>query len=1109
MTILTQLSENLNKRLLMPKKTKWLHQIGCIVLFILLSCCGAYAQNAVKGRVINKTDNSPVPGATVQLKGSSVITQTNADGTFSINVPGTRGTLVISAVGFGTLQLPVTAGTPTGDISLATSTSTLNDVVVTGYTSQRKKDITGSVSVVNVADMKATPSGSTESLLQGQASGVTVFSTGQPGGNATVLIRGITSPGNSNPLILVDGVPESMHDINPNDIASIQVLKDAGAAAIYGVRGANGVIIITTKRGNGAVKVSYDAYYGTQRPLSHAWNLATPLETGYAKWAMALNDGLVPSDPQYGSGPEPVLPYYIVPAGAAQGAPNTSLADYSLYTNHITLADRTGNDWFHDIFKPAPIQNHNIAVSGGSGKSSYYFAFNYMDQNGTLIDTRLQRYSVRANTSFSLLDDHVRVGENFYGYYKSNPGYLNALGVNSTNSINAAYQIPNIIPVHDIAGNYAGSIAIGTGNASNPVAIQQRQANNISQDYHVVGNVFTDVDFLRHFTAHTSVGGTVDYTYANAFAATPYENAENNTAANLYQETWALNNSFIWTNTLKYSNEWGKSNLSVLGGEEYIYENGRANQTTRGNYYITDSNNLTVSPNLWTLNFGSPSTQTNNSNVTQPNGYATPYQLAIYSFFGRLDYNWDSKYLLSATLRRDGSSVFAPSQRYGNFPSVTGGWRISQENFMKNIDWINDLKIRGGWGKSGSISDINPTNPYTLYGQQVNQSYYDINGTSNSPAAGLYVSQYGNPNTTWEKDILTNIGFDATLLHNRFDFSLEWYKKLIDGLLFVPVVPGTNGGAADPFENSGDVQNTGIDAALTYHGTVNKDLKFDITGTFTSYNNKVVSLPAGTLYFNEPTGAQTYTSRIQPGHPLGEFYGYKVIGLFQSWSDVYKSPTQQDAAPGRFKYADVNHDGQITPADQTFFGNPNPKFTAGLNISVSYKNWDFYTFFYTSVGAKILNNVKSSTDFPQLFPNQISKQVALHSATLVNAAGAPTNINDSSARVANPKAVSPLLEESANFSNSAVFNSYIMESGSFLRCRNLTIGYNIMSDGIKRLHFDRIRVYAQALNLFTITKYSGLDPELNPGTNASFGIDSGVYPNNQKSYNVGVSVTIH
>jgi TonB-linked SusC/RagA family outer membrane protein len=1093
----------------MPKKTNGLARIGGMVTIFLLLTCITYAQNAVTGKVINRTDNTPVPGATIQVKGTKVITQSGADGTFALNLPGVKGMLVISAIGFGSLEVPVTAGTPAGDIALTTVTSTLNDVVVTGYTSQRKRDITGAVSVVNVADMKATPSGSTEALLQGQASGVTVTTTGQPGGNASVLIRGITSSGNSTPLILVDGVPESMHDINPNDIQSIQVLKDAGAAAIYGVRGSNGVIIITTKKGLGAVKVSYDAYYGTQRPLKKAWDLATPTETGVAKWAAAFNDGLTPGDPQYGSGPTPVLPYYITPAGAPKGAPNTSLADYSLYANHITLADQSGNDWFHDIFKPAPMQSHNISVSGGSGKSSFYFAFNYLDQDGTLIDTKVKRYSVRANTSFSLIDDHVHIGENFYAYYKTNPGYLNALGVNSTNSINDAYQTPNIIPVHDIAGNYAGTISIGLGNASNPVAIQERQANNVSQDYHVVGNVFTDVDFLRHFTAHTSIGGTVDYTYNNAFASTPYENAENNTAANLYQETYALNNSFIWTNTLKYSNEWGKHNLSVLGGEEYIYENGRANQTTRGNYYITDSSNLTVSPNLRTLNFGAPSTQTNSSYVLQANGYGTPYQLAIYSFFGRLDYNWDGKYLLSGTIRRDGSSVFAPAYRYGNFPSITGGWRISQENFMKNIDWISDLKIRGGWGKLGSISDINPTNAYTLYGQQVNQSYYDINGTSNNPAAGLYVSQYGNPYTTWEEDIETNIGFDASLFHNRIDFSLEWYKKLIDGLLFVPVVAAPNGGALDPFTNSGDVQNSGIDASLTYHGTVNKDLKFDITGTFTSYNNKVVSLPAGTLYFNEPTGAQTYTSRIEPGHPLGEFYGYKVIGIFQSWADVNSSPAQADAAPGRFKYADVNHLGAITPADQTFFGNPNPKFTAGLNISVSYKNWDFYTFLYTSMGNKILNNVKSSTDFPQTFGNQISKAVALNSARLINSNGQPTNINDSSAHVANPGTGIPMLEQSADFSNSAVFNSYIMESGSFLRCRNLTIGYNIMSEGIRRLHFDRIRVYAQALNLFTITKYSGLDPELNPGSNTSFGIDGGVYPNNQKSYNVGVSVTIH
>jgi TonB-linked SusC/RagA family outer membrane protein len=963
--------------------------------------------------------------------------------------------------------------------------------------------------VVNVDDLKQTPSGSTESLLQGQASGVTVFTTGQPGGAAVVQIRGITSSGNSTPLIIIDGVPESMHDINPNDIQSIQVLKDAGAAAIYGVRGSNGVIIITTKKGFGKVKVAYDAYYGTQRPLSKGWDLATPTQTGVAKWASFFNDGLTPSDPQYGSGPTPVVPYYITPTGAAKGAPNTSPADYSLYANHITLADQGGNNWFKDIFQPAPIINHNISVSGGTGKSSFFMAFNYMDQEGTLIETSLKRYSIRVNTTFSLADDHIRIGENVFAYYKTNPGYLNAPGVNSTNSINAAYQVPNIIPVYDIVGNYAGTISQGLGNSSNAVAIQQRQANNVNQDYHIVGNVFADVDFLGHFTARTSVGGTVDYDYYNGFATTPYENAENNTAANLYTETYGWNSSLVWTNTLKYVNKIGKNEFSLLGGAEYIYNTGRAVNTTRGNYYITDSSNLTVSPNLWTLNFGQASTQTNNSSVIGDNGIQTPYQLAIFSLFGRADYNYDGKYLLSGTIRRDGSSVFVPAQRYGNFPSVTAGWRISQESFMKNISWLDELKIRGGWGKLGSISNINPTNAFSLFGQQINQSYYDINGTSNTPVAGLYTSQYGNPNTTWEKDELTNFGFDATIIQNRIDFSIEWYKKLISGLLFVPQVPGTNGGAVDPFLNSGNVQNTGIDMALTYHGTIHRDLKFDITGTFTSYKNKVVSLPAGTLYIDEPTGGQTVTSRIQPGQALGAFYGYKVIGIFQSWADVYSSPVQQDAAPGRFKYANPDKTGIIDANSRTFFGNPNPKFSAGINISVSYKNFDFYTFIYASVGNDILNNVKSSTDFPQTFGNQISVNVATNSARLIGAQGQPTNVNDSSAHVANPGTKVPMLEQSANFSNTGVFNSYIMENGSFLRDRNLTIGYNIVSNSIKRLHFDRLRVYVQALNLFTITKYSGLDPELNPGTNTVFGVDNGVYPNNQKSYNVGVNVTIH
>ena len=1093
----------------MPKKKTGLRKISCMLTGFLLLSCVVFAQRTVTGKVINRTNQQPVTNATVQVRGTVVGTQTDSAGVFSIIVPKNNSELEITSVGYENAVVPVAGKTNLGEIQLTTTVGSLNEVVVTGYTSQRRKDITAAVSVVNIGDMKQTPSGSTEALLQGQASGVTVFTTGAPGGPSVVQIRGITSSGNSSPLVLIDGVPGSMHDLNAYDIESLQVLKDAGGAAIYGVRGSNGVIVITTKRGGGKTRISYDGFIGTQRPLSKSWDLATPTQTGQAKWAQAFNDGLTASDPQYGNGPTPVVPYYITPTGAPQGAPKTSLADYNLYNNHITLADQGGNNWFNDIFKPALIMDHNVSLSGGSGKSNYFMSFNYLDQDGTLIETSLKRYSVRVNSTFSIIDDHVRVGENAYVFYKTNPGYLSAPGVNSTNSINSAYQLPNIIPVHDIAGNYAGGISQGLGNASNAVAIQERQANNINQDYQVLGNVFADVDFLKHFTFHTSVGGTFDNYYFNGFATTPYENAENNHAANLYTETYGSNSSLVWTNTLKYGNTIDKHTFSLLGGTEYIYNTGKGSNATRGNYYITDSSNLTVSPNLWTLNFGQASTQTNNSSITGDNGVLTPYQLAIFSLFARLDYNYDGKYLLSATFRRDGSSVFVPAQRYGNFPSISGGWRISQESFMKNVDWINELKIRGGWGKLGSLNNINPTNAYTLYGQVINQSYYDINGSSNNPVAGLYVSQYGNPNTTWEQDILTNIGFDATIIRNKIDFSFDWYKKLISGLLFVPRVPGTNGGTLDPFLNSGNVQNTGVDISLTYHGTINKDLRIDLTGTFTSYNNKVVSLPAGTLYIDQPTGAQTITSRIQPGQPLGEFFGYKIIGLFQSYTDVKASPKQQDAAPGRFKYADVNHDGVIDNNDRTFFGNPNPKFTAGLNISATYKNFDFYMFLYASVGNDILNSVKGSTDFPQGFGNQISKNVAVNSARLIGSNGQPTNINDSTAHVANPGTNVPMLEQSANFSNSGVFNSYTMESGTFLRCRNITVGYSFSSGALQRMHFDKLRVYIQALNLFTITNYSGLDPEVNPGTNTVFGIDSGVYPNNQKSYNVGVNLTIH
>ena len=1090
----------------MPKKTSGL--VKCYCLFIMLACSlSVMAQQAVTGKIINSNDRQPVAGATIQVSGTQTFAQSGNDGSFSITVPNANSILLISVVGFDKQEIPVSGRADIGEVQLTATDASLNQVVVTGYTAQRKKDITGSVAVVNVANLKAVPGGTTESLLQGQAAGVTVINTGQPGGVSNVRIRGITSPGNTDPLVIIDGTPGSLHDLNVSDIQSIQVLKDAGAAAIYGVRGSNGVIVVTTKKGrSGKAELSYDGYYGTQRPISRGYNLADPTETANALWKEYTNDGLAPTHKQYGSGTMPVIPDYITPAGAHEGDPGTDPSTYALYTNQITKANKTGTDWFHEIFKPALIQSHNLSLTGGGDKSAYYFSFNYFDQQGTLINTYLKRYTARINTSFSLLDDRLKIGEHVAVFYKQNPGYLNLPGVNNANSIGASSREPGIIPVYDIKGNFAGTGSQDLGNSPQPVAIQSRQANNTNSDWQISGNAFAELTVAKHLTARTVIGGTVDNFYYNNFIYTAYENAENAQNPNSYLENYGWNSSYTWTNTLNYTNTFAdKHHLTALVGSEYINNNSRSVSASRGSYYITDPTNLTVDPNLWTLNFGSPGSQTNSNGLTNipGNSQQTPYQLSIFSIFGRVDYNFNDKYYLSGTLRRDGSSVFDPAKRFGYFPSVTAGWRISQESFLQNASWLNDLKIRGGWGKMGAINNINPTNAFTLYQSAANQSYYDINGTSSSPTQGIITYQYGNPATTWEEDIITNIGFDATFLQNKFDLTAEWYRKSISGLIFVPQPIGTGGLAAVPFANAGDISNQGIDLSLTYHGGIHQELKFDITGTFTSYNNKVESLPAGINYYDFDNSV-----RLAPGHPVSAFYGYKVLGLFQDYADVTKSPVQDGAAPGRFKYQDVNGDNKIDNADRTYIGDPNPKFSAGLNLAVSYRNFDLATFFYASVGADIQNSIRSSTDFPQQFNNAMSKDIALHSATLVNASGDPTNILDPTARVADPNSSIPMLERIANFSNATAFNSYLIEKGSYLRCKSLIAGYTFPTAAISRYRIDRLRIYVQAANLFTVTGYSGIDPEL-PGSNTSFGVDGGGYPNNQKNFNVGINLTFH
>ncbi|MEO6838214.1 MAG: TonB-dependent receptor [Ginsengibacter sp.] len=1075
---------------------------GVLLLFCFMQ---TFAQQRTITGTVMASDGSPLSGASVIVVGQRTGETTASDGSFSIKVAENAKDFRISFIGYVTKDVPI-SGKSQITVSMQSAAATnLNEIVVTGYTSQRKKDITGSVAVVDVADMKKIPAGNAEALLQGQASGVTVTTSGVPGGGAAVRVRGITSLGNANPLYIVDGVQSSngLRDINPDDIESIQVLKDAGAAAIYGIQGSNGVIVVTTKKGHGAPTVTYNMYLGTQRPLSgNVWNLTNTKGYAQAIWDMESNSGVVSSKrtAQFGQDPSqtgPIIPEYIIPEAGKTGDSLTNPSTYDLGSNQITKANQAGTDWFHEIFKPAMIQNHTVTVSAGSDKSSYLFSMNYFNQQGTLINTFLKKYDVRANTLFNI-NNHVRVGENADIVYRQSPGFNNQ---NEGNAIAFSYRIPPIIPVYDIMGNFAGTHAPHLSNSESPVADQMRTANNKSNSWSMIGNVFADVDFLKHFTVHTSFGGTVENYYYYSFSPTPYNNAEGNTNPNSFNEGAGYGSLWQWTNTLAYSNTFGLHTIKVLGGVESkkIYDRGFS--AGRINYFSTD-------PSYLILNTGSPTGGVSN------NGGA-PFQQTLYSQFGRLDYQYNDKYLLSATIRRDGASVFDPAHRFGTFPSVSAGWRISQESFFKSVTFINDLKIRGGWGKLGSISNIGATNAYSLYSSGAGYSYYSIDGNPSGATMGFYQSQFGNPLTTWEQDIITNVGLDATILNNKINFSVEWYQKKISGLLFPKQSQIGNfaGGASQPIINSGDIQNQGIDANITYHGTVGSDFHFDITGTLTSYNSKVVSLPPGYKY-------QDYTSngssrigaltRAQPGQPIGEFFGYKVIGIFQDAADVAKSPTQSAANPGRWKYADINHDGKIDDQDRTWIGNPNPKFTYGLNLNTSYKNFDLSAFFYGSQGNKVVNYVNYWTDYPQVFRGGISNDALNKSAILVNAAGQPTTVNDPTAHVSNPGAKLPVLETSGGFSNSGVFNSSLIEDGSFLKLRSLILGYTLAVSPLKKVGITKLRIYIQGSNLFTITKYTGLDPELQQSdlnNNSNFGIDFGNYPSNQKEYLFGISAT--
>ena len=1036
----------------------------------------AVAQQVIKGTVTT-SDGSLLSNVTVMIKGTQRATLTDNDGSFSIAAK-IGETLVISNIGYRSVEVKI-VNEPVLNISLSEFVSDLDEVVLTGYSYQKLKEITGSIAIVKPKDLLAVPAGQVEQMLQGRVAGLNIITSGEPGSASNVRLHGIGNFGDVTPLYIIDGVEGNINSINPYDIESIQVLKDAGAYSIYGVRGANGVIVLTTKKGkSGRTRLDYDFYLGTTRPIEKGFDLLTPQENADILWMALKRSGFVnslgnPSYPLYGNGPTPVLPDYFFagPVGVLEGDPRVNPDLYNLDPlagpiYQIVPFEKKGVNWIDEIFNPAISQNHTITASGGNDMNRYLFSLGYLDQQGTLINTYLKRFTTRINTEFTILKN-FRIGENLQLNYTQNP--------QTGNQLAPYFQVDPYLPVYDIKGNWSSyGNPVTAGPAENPKARRILSKDDKDHGWQVFGNVYAEVDFLKKFTFRSSFGGTLNYNYSynynfGTYTPPPVGRHGSFSERSGYAKTW------IWTNTLSFQTRFKNHHLTVFAGIEDRSSYTRGMGGNRIGYFTND-------PNYRLLTTGNPVGQSN---------FSVAGISYLHSYIGQVNYAFNEKYFLTGTLRRDGSSVFGSENRFGWFPSLSAAWRISEENFINTVEWITDLKLRASWGKTGYNGNTDPFNQFTLFGGGPGDAFYDINGTSNSVQQGFRVVRTGNPRTGWQKDIVTNIGFESMFWNGKLSITADWYNKISSGLLFPVPLPALLGDATPPNGNIGNVKNTGIDIMIGSRGSFSKHWTWDARVTFTHYVNKIVKLN-GLPYIDDfPTFYGSFV-RNEVGHPLSSFFGYKIIGFFDDSADVSKSPHQASAAPGRFKYLDANDDGHIDDRDRVHFGNPNPAFTLGFNIGLTYRNFDFSTFLYGSFGNDLMNNWTYTLDvFPSnLFLTPKSKTALYNSWT-------PGNKN----------AKAPIIEADQNFSNGAVINSYRVEKGTYVRNKTMILGYTFSGGWLQEMHIEKLRVYVQAANLFTITNYTGMDPELS-GKSATYGIDYyGNYPNNQKQFLVGFNLS--
>ena len=1034
-------SENSNRVLTKMKKQMKQTKRFLLSFLTLMLCTIMYAQQEITGTVIDETGEGVI-GATVMEKGTSNGTVTDFDGNFKLKVDAGK-TLVISYIGYLTQELPAQNGMK---VALKSDALLIEEVVVTGYTTQRKADLTGAISTVSPTDLAKQNENNPIKAMQGRVPGMNISADGNPSGAATVRIRGIGTLNDNDPLYIIDGVPTKagMHELNGNDIESIQVLKDAASASIYGSRAANGVIIITTKKGKeGKVKVNFDASVAASF-YTNKIETMNASEWGRAYWQASVNDGVDPNNN--------VLGYNFDWGYDTNGNPVLNKLSMNMFLDENATVRTGDTDWFNEITRTGIVQQYNLSVSNGSEKGHSFFSVGYYDNKGTIKESQFNRLSARANTEYKLFDGLLTIGENFT--------MNRTKGTDAPGGIleNALEFNPNF-PIYAENGEFAQALG-AYSERENPLSLLYNNKDNEYTMWRSFGDVHISITPFKNFTLRSTLG--MDYSQKEQrFFTYPIANGKvmrTESAAESKQEHWMR---WMWNAIATYNYEKGNHRADAMIGMEVNRQDYKWSSAKRYEMSILNTDYM------W------PSAGTGRQ-LAEGSGDG----FSLVSFFGKVNYTYADRYLASLTIRRDGSSRFGHNNQYGTFPSVSTGWRISEEKFMKDFNWLDNLKLRYSWGQTGN-QEISNTARYTLYkavvstglwGSGQSGTSYDIAGSNGGYALnnGYVRTQIGNDDIKWETTTQHNIGVDFGLLHNEIYGSFDWFHKLTSDILLSMKGIDAMGEGSAQWINAGEMKNTGWELSLGYRHKLANGLSWDINGNISRYTNEITKLPI-TVASNGAFGGNGVKSVV--GHPMGAQVGYVADGLFKSQEEIDNHATQEGAGLGRIRYKDLNGDGMITEADQDWIYDPTPDFTWGLNVYLEYKNFDFTMFWQGVQGVDVdCRGYKSQTDF---WANTNINVPYLNKGVRVLDAWTPTNSGSDI----------PALT-TADTNREGRVSSYYIENGSFVKLRTIQLGYNVPKTFSDKLRMERIRLYISAQNLLTIksSKFSGADPE-NPGFN--------------------------